>query len=89
MAEGVDGKRGEGSWDGPIVVEVPQKAKGLYTDFKEGRALQQLSHGLLQSGAPRTKSRKPLRERAWVTVENFSHKREDEKKIIIRDGNSS
>lgn len=37
LAEGVDGKRGEGSRDGPIVAEVPQKAKGLYMDYKEGK----------------------------------------------------
>lgn len=38
LAEGVDGKRGEGSGDAHVVAEVPQKVKGLHMDYKEGKA---------------------------------------------------
>lgn len=86
LSEVADGKRGEGSRGGCIAAEVPQKAKGLYMDKKEGKAPAALP------GAPAVRSAKDKGQETsegWkgaVAVENFSHIREEEKRVIIMDG---
>lgn len=58
LAEGVDGKGGEGPQDGHVVAEVSQKAKQLYMDNKEGKAPAALP------GAPAVRSTKDTAQEA-------------------------
>lgn len=69
-----------------LLLRYHRKQKGCTWTRRKGK-LQQLSQGLLQSGAPRTKGQET--SEGWkgaVAVENFSHIREEEKRVIIMDG---